>query len=393
MNISDILERIRAGEDERTEFKRSADSKLLGPAISAFANSDGGVLILGVEDDGRITGVREPAEKVSERLTDFLQSGLSSPVNARLGRHEDSATRWVHWVEVPSQRGFEPIRHRGRVYVRRGRSSVEPSSSELRELYNRFGYILTEEQSVAGTSVSDIHRDSFERFMRRLGIDLGDEPSLPFEDDLRIRGVLSQRGEDLEATLYGLLAFGKEPQDFPQTRGFWIECVAYAGLDRADDVLLVGEAKGRVSEQIDRALAFMKTFGRREIYGDIQRRDVPLVPDIALREALVNAVCHRDYAILGSRILLEVFDDRVVITSPGTLPNHMTPESAKAGGHPRSRNELIANYMQTMGYMEGRGRGWPRIRRAMREDSGLEPLLEEDRGARWVRVTLPISTG
>lgn len=391
MNISDIVERIRAGEDERTEFKRGAEPKQIGPAISAFANSEGGLLVLGVDDGGQVVGVNEAAEKVSERLTAFLQSGLSSPVNARLGRHEDSAKRWLHWIEVPSQRGFEPIRHSGRVYVRRGRASVEPSPSELRELYNRFGYILTEEQSIARSGVDDIQRDAFERFMRRLGIDLADEPRMSFEDDLRIRGVLTMRGEELEATLYGLLAFGKDPQKYPQTLGFWIECVAYAGRDRADDVILVSDAKGRLDEQVDRALGFMKSLGRREIYSDIVRKDVPLVPEIALREALVNAVCHRDYAILGSRILLEVFDDRVVITSPGTLPNHMTPESAKAGGHPRSRNELLANYMQTMGYMEGRGRGWPRIRRAMKEESGLEPLLEEDKLARWVRVTLPIA--
>jgi predicted HTH transcriptional regulator len=92
----------------------------------------------------------------------------------------------------------------------------------------------------------------------------------------------------------------------------------------------------------------------------------------------------------ASRILVEVFKDRVDVTSPGALPNHMTPESVQAGGHPRSRNELLANFMQTLGYMEGRGRGWPRIRRSMLAHNGMEPLLSENRDGRWVRVTLPI---
>ena len=87
-------------------------------------------------------------------------------------------------------------------------------------------------------------------------------------------------------------------------------------------------------------------------------------------------------------MLLEVFDDRVVVTSPGTLPNTLTPESVRAGGHPRSRNELFANYMATMGMMEQRGRGWPVMRRAMLEHNGTEPGLQEDRAARFLRVTL-----
>lgn len=93
---------------------------------------------------------------------------------------------------------------------------------------------------------------------------------------------------------------------------------------------------------------------------------------------------------MGSKVLVEVFYDRVVVTSPGTLPNHVTPAVAMAGGHPRARNGLLVNFMKTMRYMEGRARGWPRIRRAMREYNGLVPLLEEERGGRRVRVTLPL---
>ena len=73
------------------------------------------------------------------------------------------------------------------------------------------------------------------------------------------------------------------------------------------------------------------------------------MPESALREALVNAVIHRDYAVTGSQILLDVFDDRVAVTSPGALPNHMTVEQARRGGAPRSRNEMMANAMVVRG--------------------------------------------
>ncbi len=127
----DISRRISHGEDERTELTRGVDLKQIGAALRAFANSSGGVLVLGVEDSG-------------------------------LG---------VHWIEVAAQRGYEPMRHRGRVYVRRGRASVEPSPSQLQELLNRFGYVFTEEQIVASAGLRHIDTARFDEFMGRLGIE------------------------------------------------------------------------------------------------------------------------------------------------------------------------------------------------------------------------------
>ena len=132
MKWLDVLGRIESGETRHTEFKRGlGDLRAVGRAICAFANTEGGVLILGVADTREIVGVREGTYGVEERLTAFLQTGCSAPVSARIGRHEDPQGR-VHWLEVPRQRGFEPMRYGGRVWIRRARSSVEPSPTELR---------------------------------------------------------------------------------------------------------------------------------------------------------------------------------------------------------------------------------------------------------------------
>lgn len=217
--------------------------------------------------------------------------------------------------------------------------------------------------------------------------DLDDE--LPIETDLFNREVLDHDIDGrLRATLFGLLCFGKEPQGFPPSRNFWVDLVAYAGTDRGDDVLLSGEARGRLDEQVARAEGWLKAIGRSERYQGLQREDRWILPLPAFRECVVNAVAHRDYAILGSRILVEVFDDRVVVTSPGAFPNHKRRESVLAGGTPRSRNETIANVLFDLGLMEQRGSGFPRIRRAMRDFNDTEPLLEDDPDERWVRVTL-----
>jgi ATP-dependent DNA helicase RecG len=390
MEWIEVLQRIQAGESEHTELGRfrSFADKDWQKAVCAFANAEGGVVVLGVSDDGAIDGVPMDPEQVQEQLSNALHNTLNAPIQARLGYHRDP-NGWVHWIEVARMRGPEPLRHKGRVLVRRGRANDEPSASELQELYNTFGLVFTEDRVVPGTGADDIDPDVFRAYMQRKGVDLDAEPRLPLEVDLFNREILDRDfNGNLRATLYGLLCFGKSPQQFSPTRNLWVDLVVYAGTDRGDEVLLAGEARGRLDEQVERAQAWLKGLGRNERYAGVQRADLWLVPIAAFRECVVNAVAHRDYAILGSRVLVEVFDDRVVVTSPGALPNHKRPESVLAGGTPRSRNESMANFLLDKGLMEQRGSGYPRIARAMREFNGTAPRLEHDREERWVKVTL-----
>ena len=390
MEWHDIAKRIKAGEGRRTEFKRDlGDFAGIGRAICAFANAEGGLIVLGVDDEGTIVGVREDPDTAQERLTSFLHSGCSTPIPAHCGRYS-APNGWVHWIEVPRQRGFEPIHYRGRVWIRRERSSVEPSPTELQELYNTFGFVLTEEQIIPAARIEDIDLGEFRSFLRTQGLDVEAEPQPATADDLRNRRILAEFDGVLHPTLYGLMAFGKEPQAHPQTTSFFVQCAAYSGADRASDVILVGEGKGRLDEQIRRSVGWVRSLGWTERYHELAREDAPLVPEKALREAIVNAVVHRDYAITGSRVLLEVFSDRIDVTSPGTLPNHMKVENVRSGGNPRSRNELMANAILVARLMEQRGRGWPVMRRAMREFNGTEPEIVQDEGGKFVRVTFQI---
>ena len=392
MEWLDVLQRIEAGEDWKTEFKRGlGDLSEIGKAICAFGNGDGGLIILGVDDTGAIVGVRENEERVQERLTGFLQSGCSVPVSARCGRHEDP-NGWVHWIEVPRQpRRFEPLHYDGRFWIRRERSSVPPSPTERQELFNDFGFVLTEEQVIRAATIEDVDHGAFRSFLSGQGLETDEEPQPPLEEDMRNAGVLAMSDGNLHPTLYGMMVFGRDPQNHPQTSSFFIQCAAYAGLDRATEVVSVADAKGRLEDQINRAMGWCSILGRREIYRGIVRHDIPLIPDSALREALVNAVIHREYAITGSSVLFEVFSDRIDVTSPGTLPNHMEVESVRAGSRPRSRNESMAHAMVVARLMERRGRGWPLMRRTMREFNGTEPdILNEERG-KFVRVTFRIN--
>ena len=388
MDWLEVVRRIEGGENSHTEFKRGlGDFSSLGRTLCAFANGDGGLLVIGVDSSGVIAGTREDPESTQERLTSFLQNGCGSPLTAECDRYLTDAG-WVHWVDVSRQRrGYEPFSYGGRFWIRRGRATAAPSPSELQELFNVFGLILTEKQVIASATADDIDMNAFRSYMQAQGMRIEDGPQPDVESDLRNASVCDRLNGTLRPTLYGLMVFGKDPQGFPHTTSMFIQCARYAGDDQASDVLSAGESRGRLDEQIQRSMGWFRSLGRKEIYRGLHREDVPLIPEEVLREALVNAVIHRDYAIAGSQVMLEVFDDRIVVTSPGALPNHMTVEQAQMGGAPRSRNEMMANAMVVRGLMERRGRGWLAMRHAMRNFNGTKPTLENYERDRFVRVT------
>ena len=389
MEWPEILYRIEVGEDQHTECKSAPGRimlKTIGKTLCAFANTKGGVLILGVDAMGKIIGVMEDASGFEEHLSSFLENGCSAPINATYGHHQDPKGR-VHWVEVPRQRGPKPLSYGDRVWIRRGKASVQPSLAELQELNNLCGYILTEGRRLQNASKDDIDLQAFRLFLEKSSIEIEEDPQPSTEDDLRNRGILEELDGVFYPTLYGMLTFGKRPQDHPQTGNFWVDCVAYAGKDQAAEVLLSGEGKGRLDQQVEHACKWVLGLGMYEKYHGLIREDIPLVPLKALREVLVNAVAHRDYAITGGKILLEVFSDRMDVTSPGTLTNYRTVESVRAGGYSLARNQIIMCFLQNQGLVEQRGRGWPIMRKAMREFNGTEPELRNDEDNKFVRVT------
>ena len=246
-----------------------------------------------------------------------------------------------------------------------------------------FGGVSTELSTIEAADSSHLYLQKFAAYLVAQRLE-GAQPDL--QSALRNCGALADLGGELRATLYGVLAFGKTPQKYVQTANFWVKGVAYEGSNRASNVLQVAEAKGTVDEQVSRATEWFTGLGRYESYGEMLREDRWLLPRRALREAIVNAVVHRDYALVGSHILLEVFDDHVDVTSPGALPNRMDVEHVLRGALPRARNQQLAHYMVVNRFMTRRGGAWPAMREAMMAFNGTEPELLHDRDNRVVRV-------
>jgi len=254
MEWFDILRRIELGEDARTEFKSGiGELSSIRRTLCAFANGEGGLLVVGVDDSGGIVGVEKNAEIVQEQFTSFLQNGCGRPVTAALGR-QLVGNKWVHWIEVQRhQRGYEPFNTDGRFWIRRGRSTVAPSPSELQELFNVFGLVLTEQQTISSATSDDIDLNAFRAFMKSQGkqMDTGPQPNI--ESDLQNASVCDWLDKVLRPTLYGLMVFGRDPQEHKHTTSLFIQCAAYDGVDQSAEVISSGEGKGRIDEQVIRS--------------------------------------------------------------------------------------------------------------------------------------------
>ena len=241
----------------------------------------------------------------------------------------------------------------------------------------------------AGVEALDLH--TFRRFMVAQGgeFQMGDQ--WPRAEDLLASAVVEEISGTLRPTLYGLMVFGRDPQRYGTTADLYTECAAYGGSERSGEtVAAAASIRGPLGEQVVRSLDWFRDLLLPGRFATGERNDEPLLPPEVLREALVNALVHRDYAIMGRQVLLEVFRDRVEVTSPGGLLGRMTVERVRGGGAPRSRNEAMANAMVVSGLTGRRGTGWLDLRRRMREFNGTEPELAIETGTEgpFTRVTL-----
>ena len=310
-------------------------------------------------------------------------------------------------------------------YVRLGSLSREASPEELARLFQQRGAVRPERQPVSGTSIVMLDRRRLADYFERVrGQEL---PSATPPDEWRRRVEAWARGEDEErwrilvedrerewraaretewetllvnteflhrddphpATVAGLLLFCTDVTRFlPQAK---IDAAAYFGAEKDYDtkerrtlrgpiVPLVGVG-GALLEPglVEQAMEFVRrNIETVRLQDGVRREERWDFPPEAVREAIVNAVVHRDYLLSGTDIELGIYSDRLEIVSPGRLANGITPESMRAGCR-SARNELLKDVMRDYGYLEHMGMGVPRkIVRGMREHNGTEPDLVED---------------
>jgi ATP-dependent DNA helicase RecG len=189
---------------------------------------------------------------------------------------------------------------------------------------------------------------------------------------------------DKRLSVASVLLFGKRPQDFMYHAR--ISAVRWAGNEAGEDIIDRQEITGCLPEQIEHAEAFCWRNTRLSTrIKAVRQEDFYQYPRPVLREAIVNAVAHRDYSLIGAQTLLYIFDDRLEIRSPGTLPNSVTLDNIRTH-YSKPRNELVARLLSNLGYVNILGSGIPRIIRLMGELGSHPPDFEVSSSQFLVRL-------
>lgn len=387
MTTTELLELIRNGENSGVEFKRDTiTNRDLAKELVAFLNYEGGVVLLGVEDDGSIVGITrvEIEQFVMQTGRDKIRPEVIPYFEIIRGAQDE---RDVAVVRVERGWSVHSVWHdqSSRYYIRVGSHVREPSPDELSRLMQQRGNFRVEIRPVSGSELDALDRrrlsDYFVRVREQEAPDGGDSDSW-----VRLLINTEIMAEPNVATVAGLLLFGSNPNRFLPQAG--IDAVAYDGpakeyaaIERATlrgpltPLFSAGELveNGLIEQAVEfvrrntRVKAALEDGARR-----VERRDYP---EEAVREAIVNAVAHRDYLLSNSDIELSLYSDRLEVISPGRLPNDITPERMRVGCR-AARNQLVKDVLRDYGYLEHMGMGIPRkMIRLMREQNGTEPDL------------------
>ena len=376
-----IEQLLLAPEGKTLEFKRDLSSpKNLLKTLVAFANTAGGCLLVGVDDQRQVLGIAQPLDE-EERLINLIADAISPRLvpNVDLISH---AGKTLLIVEVfPS--GLRPHHLKAKgpaagVYVRLGASSRLADRELIAELRRSAEGIVYDELPMPHLSVDDLDlAAAHELFAGRR--------TLTEQDLLTLRLLTREQGR-LVPTRGAVLLFGKQRQrEFPDA---WVQCGRFTGTDKADifDHIDIAAPLPLAVQQV---MDFLKKHAMRGAdFSALRRKDVWSIPLLMLREAVVNALVHADYSQVGAPIRISFFDDRIEVESPGILLPGMTVEDMKQGVS-RLRNRVIARVFRELNLIEQWGSG---VRRIFSQAQALglrEPLITEV-GMR-LRVTVYVS--
>jgi ATP-dependent DNA helicase RecG len=396
---TELLEIITNGENSGIEFKRD-DIRIedLGKEIVALANFQGGRILLGVDDDGIISGIQNRGRSSTE---EWVMQCFRDKVHPHIIPYYEEITIdptlkvAVITIEQGTSKPYV-LRHNGqeRIYIRSGTISRDASREEQARLYGAGGLLHPEVLPVSGTNIHSLDLERIESYLS----DVMQDPEIPSTENQwkeRLSGlsfITNTASENTPCTIAGLLSFGVSPRRFLPQAG--IRIMAFEGADKTYRALIDEVIDGplfnrtRISENgniekvddglIEKLSAMIRPYISLEgetINPEMRRERAWLYPWEAVRETVINAIAHRDWT-RSVDIEITVYSDRLEVISPGAMQNSMTIEKMIAGQR-SPRNPLIVNLLRDYGYVDARGMGVrTKIIPLMKAENNQEPIFE-----------------
>lgn len=359
--IEDLAVILEEGESYKIEFKESPD-KSLPSEVCAFANASGGRVFIGIDDNGKVTGTD---------VSNAARSRVQDTINQIEPRLKVEIAVWEKIIVVTVPEGaHKPYSCSRGFYLRSGPNSQKLERDSIIEFFQnedkvRYDELVRDDLPI----VERFNETAYKRY-----VDLA-----KISDVLERKAILKNlncaglAGDRFCFTNAGALFFRTNDEDV-LFRHAGIVCALYKGTDKAI-ILDAKELNGDIVSNVDDAMIFLKKHLNVSYkIKTLQRENILELPEDALREAVVNAACHRNYFEKGARVMIEIYDDRVDIISPGGVCKGITPENF--GTVSITRNSILASMFYRIGYIEQMGTGIVRMKNATREAHVAEPVFE-----------------
>jgi ATP-dependent DNA helicase RecG len=387
---TNIIRLIKSGESETVEFKKSTSEwKEMIETLSAFANTKGGIVLVGVDKNGKVCGVnigKSTLEDITNKITTNTEPKLYPEINVKTLQKKK-----VIVIKVESY-PYDVVFAFGKPFKRVGKNTVRMSKDEhkrkILEIHKRELYF--DGQICPEASLSDIDERKVKEFVRKAQ----NKRKLDIDETLSLEEILRKlklmKGKEL--TNACILLFGKNPQDFFIQAG--VKCIRFKGTDITADMLDFKDAEGDLFEQLEETENFIfRNIGLRAWLEDrkLERQEKWEYPPKAIREALVNAIVHRDYRSRG-KVQVRIYDDRIEFWNPGRLPSGWTPETLKKEHTSEPFNPLIFKMFFWIGEVEEVGSGTNKIIKWCKEWGLPEPEFGISGTSIFVRIRKDVLT-
>ncbi len=366
-------ELIKAGPGARTAFIEKPDVQLIAETMVAFANTEGGTLVIGLQDDGKVAPKIE-TEKLESALKE-ADANCNPPVVVGNWEQVDlEDDKPIYTVRVPRSIELHALTD-GRVLIRSGAKNRPLGGQEILKLVSAKSTGDFESEVVPGASKDDFSRKMVEEYLAKRA----ERTKRPYNgkvDDLyREIGAVNTEGHP---TVTGLMLFSEYPQHWmPQSSVVFAKFVGktprgengLAGYSRREEIT------GPLPRVIEAAWNLIwSEMAVSAVVKGLEREETYEYPQFAVREAIVNAVCHRDYRLKGRRIEIRMYSDRLEVISPGGLPGFITVENIVEEHF--SRNPRIVNGLFQWGYIEELGLGIDRMMEVMQQAGHKPPMFD-----------------